>query len=247
MNGNPLVDTLLSRHGGREAWRTVQCIEAELSTGGLAFASRGQFSPLRGCRIQVDPHHWRVTLSGYPDPDCRAEWTPGRVTLDLGDGTPPQTRLNPRDRFKGWLRHPRWDALDLLYFVGYAIWNYLSFPWLLTRDDVQVRVAQGRPDATGPLRLEARFAPGFPTHSPVQHFHLGADGLLVRHDYVAEVMGPWASAAHFCLDHQWVDGLRLYTRRRVVPALGHWGSLPGPTLVWIELGSMQVKRDAPTR
>ena len=45
-------------------------------------------------------------------------------------------------------------------------------------------------------RLEADFPPGLDTHSPAQVFYFDEGGLLRRHDYVAEVVGGWARAAH---------------------------------------------------
>ena len=64
---------------------------------------------------------------------------------------------------------------------------------------------------------------------------LDAAGLLRRHDYTADVIGGWATAANRCLASEVVDDLRFYTRRLVTPRFGDHLVLPGPTLVWIEL------------
>lgn len=81
-----------------------------------------------------------------------------------------------------------------------------------------------------------------PTHSALQTFHVDAAGLLLRHDYTADVIGGWATAANRCLASAVVDGLRFYTRRLVTPRFGDHLVLPGPTLVWIELDDIRVHR-----
>ena len=39
MNASQLLDETIEAHGGRNLWRAVTTIEADLSAGGLAFAS----------------------------------------------------------------------------------------------------------------------------------------------------------------------------------------------------------------
>ncbi len=70
---------------------------------------------------------------------------------------------------------------------------------------------------------------------------LDAAGLLLRHDYTADVIGGWATAANRRLASEVVDGLRFYTRRLVTPRFGDHPVLPGPTLVWIELDDIRVR------
>ena len=75
-----------------------------------------------------------------------------------------------------------------------------------------------------------------------QTFYFDARGLLRRHDYVAEVVGGWAKAAHYCDDHAQAGGLVFPTRRWVRPIRPGNRSLPFPTLVWLELSDLQVER-----
>jgi hypothetical protein len=39
--------------------------------------------------------------------------------------------------------------------------------------------------------------------------------LLYRHDYTAEIVGRWATGAHFSYDYREVSGLPIATRREV--------------------------------
>jgi hypothetical protein len=182
-------------------------------------------------------------IRDFPRPGWWGEWQDDRVSIGPNGGPPECVRPRARQRFRGWWLHPRWDDLDLLYFVGYALWNYLSFPRLLEWPGVEPRLVRGGGRGE-PALLAVRFPDDLHTHCSQQYFHLDADGHLLRHDYVAEVFGTWAAGANHCTCSETVGGLRLYTRRRVTPSLGRWGSLPLPTLVWINLDDVQVHRAA---
>ena len=69
----------------------------------------------------------------------------------------------------------------------------------------------------GARTLPVRYPADWPVHSRPQSFRFDATGLLVRNDYTAEVMAPWARATHLCAGHRSFDGLVLPTRRRVHP------------------------------
>ncbi|MBL8490903.1 MAG: hypothetical protein JNM82_09005 [Rhodocyclaceae bacterium] len=237
-----LLGQALAAHGGLEAWRRVERIEAALSSGGLAFAMHGQGSALLGLRACVHPHRRRVELAGYTGHGRTGHWTPDRVTIRDAGGNALADRDFPRRSFDRLGRLVRWDAPDMLYFAGYALWNYLSFPFLLAEPGVVVAEAPPLPGA-GNGRLVVDFPGDFPTHSRRQVFHLDDAGRLLRHDYTADVIGPFATAANLCLAGEAVDGLRFYTRRRVVPRFGDNLLLPGPTLVWIEIDDLRVVTD----
>jgi hypothetical protein len=234
-----IVERLMVAHGGRDAWSDVTAISARLSSDGLAYASRFQSGALRRKKVVVRLDERRVSIHDFPRPGWWGEWHDDRVSIGPHGGPPERARANARQRFRGWLAQPRWDHLDLLYFVGYALWNYLSFPRLLELPGVEVWLIRGGRIGQ-PTLLAARFPDDIPTHCTQQYFHLDNDGLLLRHDYVAEVFGAWAAGANHCLRSETVEGLRLYTRRRVTPALGSWAALTVPTLVWIDLSEIVV-------
>ena len=68
--------------------------------------------------------------------------THGESRIEALDGAPIESRADPRPVFfgrSGLRRNLRWDALDSVYFAGYAMWNYLATPYLLTLDGVETR------------------------------------------------------------------------------------------------------------
>jgi hypothetical protein len=239
MHATELLEHVIAAHGGRQRWQSVDTIEAAFSSGGLAFSLHMQPLALRGLRLSLRPHARRVTLHDYCHAGWRGVWSPDHVAILDREGTLVAQRERPRALFTRLDKQVRWDKLDILYFAGYALWNYLSFPFLLAAPGVEV-IAARAPTDTAPGTLRVRFDDSVPTHSQAQTFHIAASGLLTRHDYTADVIGAWARAANFCLASEVVDGLRFYTRRRVCPRFGRNAVLPFPTLVWIEIDRIRV-------
>jgi hypothetical protein len=245
MSAPPLLAEVLDAHGGLERWRAASEITARVRSGGLLLATRAPRGLFADYRIRVEVAEQRVEFDPAAVPE-RAGFDRGRVWLADADGRRIEERDDPRPLFfgrSGLRRNLRWDALDTGYFAGYAMWNYLTTPLLLARDDVEV--SEGEPRPLGPggetwRRLDARFSPALHTHSFEQTFWVGPDGRLRRHDYTAEVVGGWARAAHVLRDDRESGGLVFPTKRRVTPRGPGDRALPGPTLVWIDLTEIEV-------
>ena len=218
----------LEAYGGEQRWRSATAVEVVLSAGGLAFRMKWQraFRRVRGRvelarpDVRLDPIDRRGHVGVLDSTEVRLEDAEGNVL---------QSRCDPVNMFPYGRRLLWWDALDQTYFAGYALWNYMAFPALLLRDDIEW---------TEPRHgtLEARFPSYLPTHSERQRFHFDPEtGLLRRHDYTAEVFGGWAKAAHVILEHGRSDGIPFPSRRRVTPRGPGGHPLPFPVLVWIEV------------
>jgi hypothetical protein len=243
---NELLAEVLEAHGGLERWRSAVAIDARIRSGGLLLATRMPGNRLSSYRIRVEVGKPYAVCRPFPREGQRAVFDRGRVRIETEAGDVVASRDDPRAAFfglAGLRRNFRWDALDATYFAGYALWNYLTTPLLLTRDGV--RVAEGRPWRQADQewrRLEVDFPPDHDTHSAHQTFYADSSGLIRRHDYTAEVVGGWARAAHRLSGHRQVDGLTFPTRRWVRPIGLRNRALPGPTLVWLEIDALRVEK-----
>lgn len=244
----PLLDDALDAHGGMERWRAAREVHASVRSGGFLIRTRVPGTRFADYRLAVSLPEGRAILDPFPQPGLRGVFERGAARIERPDGEVIESRPDPRPAFfgrAGLRRNLRWDALDSVYFAGYAMWNYLTTPYLLTRDDVET--SEGEPwiqDGETWRRLEATFPEGLDTHSRRQTFYFDAAGLLRRHDYVAEVVGGWAHGAHYCADHVESGGLVFPTRRWVRPIGPGNRSLPFPTMVWLELSALEVEAGA---
>jgi hypothetical protein len=194
-------------------------------------------------RMQMSEQH--VVLHGFPHEDQQAVFDRGNVRIETRGGQVISARCNARAAFaglRGLRRNLHWDALDAAYFAGYALWNYLSTPLLLTHEQVMATEGDSWREA-GELwrRLEVSFPPDIHTHSLQQTFYADSVGLIRRHDYVAEPVGSWARAAHYSTDHRSYAGLVFPTRRRVRPRGPGGRPLPQPTLVALNIDHIDVE------
>lgn len=73
------------------------------------------------------------------------------------------------------------------------------------------------------------------THSREQVFYVSDDGLIRRHDYIAEEFGTWAKSAHYWFEHAAFDGMIVPRKRRVLLRRSDGRSLSHPLLVWINV------------
>ncbi|MEU9366817.1 hypothetical protein AB0D78_34725 [Streptomyces avermitilis] len=190
--------------------------------------------------MTVDVQQQRVVFEGFTGPGLRGVFTPGRVAIERREGGVVAERTSPREAFAGHGPAAPWDELHVLYFAGYAMWNYLTAPYLLTRPGVAVEELEPWQEAgENWRRLRATFPDALATHAREQIFYYNAAGLLRRHDYAAEVLGG-TPAAHLCEKHTTASGLTFPTHRYVLPVQEDARVLPEPVLVTIDLTEISV-------
>jgi len=237
-----LLEKVIAAQGGMERWQSFQTIIARLSFGGLAFASRFKRAGLRERRIEISTRMPRAVFHDFPGSTGRGIFTPDCVWIESATGEKIAERGSPRAAFRSLRRSLWWDDLDLLYFVGYAAWNYFTTPFLLAVDGVETKEVEPWQEGSEVWRrLAVRFPETIPTHCRDQIFYFNSRFHLRRLDYDPEIFASWARAAHYCSNHTTFDGLLVPTKRKVVPRAPNGHSRPWPTLVWIEVKDVAFK------
>lgn len=227
------LQRILDAAGGMAYWQSLSAVEVSMSAWGFLFRAK-RIRPLHHAVITVDTTEPRAVMKDFPKPGCTATLLgTHRVEIRDASGAVLRGRDNPRQAFGGIRHGLYWDDLDFTYFSGYAMWCYLTLPFLLMRRGVSIERFEQAPG--GGVILTAGFPDFLPAHSPTQKFYFDPSGRLVRHDYTAEVVGGWAKAAHICGDYRRFGGLWAPTRRRVYPRGPGNRPLPFPTLVALDI------------
>ena len=183
--------------------------------------------------IDTRRQHAVFTPWAAPGQTLTFDTGPERVTLQTADGQAIDSRTSPRSSYAGDDPSSPWDVLQVGYFLSYAMWNYLTIPFLLTYPGVQAReISPWQEDGQTWRGLHATFPASITTHSAEQVFYFGADGLLRRLDYTVEV-NAGVRVAHYTEGYKTFDGLAFPTRRRVYRR--NPGSTPDRSLAAITL------------
>jgi hypothetical protein len=221
MSQPSLLDSVIAAHGGLSRWSEIKTITCTWNFHGLLLDLKG-YPGWRQPTITVDtkakPNAVITGLNG----DKTNKWifSADHVSIVSADGQVLKERSNPRDSFKTHVRYPPtpWDELDLLYFVGYAMYNYLVTPFVFANEGFQTKELEPYTEHERGETwrvLEVTYPDGWPAHTKVQQFYFGeSDFLLRRLDYFADVVH--SSAAHFCFDLKRYGGIVVPTYRRVV-------------------------------
>ena len=216
-----LLERAVARHGGWEAWRALRSVTLKLSAlSGLVPFMKGPGRTFpRPSTVEVFPHDYSAVFHDYPAPGQRGVFTAGAVRLLDGGGVVVESSADHRRTFRGLRKWRRWSPADALYFFGYATTHYHGLPFTL---------AEARPLRLCRVRCEGRSLTGVDvelpatlhTHSRRQSFYFDDDGLLRRHDYVADIVGWIARGAHLWRDFVTVTGVPIPRERHVVARLG---------------------------
>ncbi|WP_051105700.1 hypothetical protein [Parafrankia discariae] len=216
---DPLLESVLEAHGGRQRWAEISTLTARLAVGGPFWGIRGFPDAFldETLTIAIATRNAALTPWTAPDHTLVADLTHDRVTLRGADGSLVEKRDTPRPSYAGYDLYSPWDRLQVGYFLGYAMWNYLTTPHLLTHPGMVSREIQPW-DENGQhwRRLQVTFPATVPTHTAEQVFYFDADGLLRRLDYTVDVNAN-ATVAHYTDGHRTFEGLVFPTRRRVYP------------------------------
>jgi hypothetical protein len=210
-----LLQSVFDAHGGREYWDTIQSLNVEFQFSGPALAIKGHPGP-HDVKLIVDTKTQKVTIEKFGP--YYGSWSPNRTEVaKIGSSDPLDIRENPRAAFDSHTPESKWDAHNLIYFIGYAFWNYFNFPFYLQSSDIQIReVDVSTPENGEKWRtLEAVHPDGYATHTKIQKFDFNSEFRLRRMHYSVDVMKQGNPAWHNCYNHA-VAGKFAYPTLRVV-------------------------------
>ncbi len=237
-----LLEKVLDVHGGLDNWRHVTTVDFRLRFRGLALVAKQQPQGLRDVLVKVDARRLSTLITPFPAPGHRGIFADGRVTIENDAGETTSVLEEPRKSFDGRPETP-WTAQQFMYFVGYALPNYMTMPFLLTRDGVRCEEIAPHEEHGETWRvLKVTFPPSIHVHCPEQKFYFNDKGYLVRNDYAPEVTNR--SASHYTYDHQKFDGFIFLTHRRVVfRDPNNHTLLTGPSIFRLDIESVVLSRE----
>jgi hypothetical protein len=233
-----LLDTAIEAHGGLERWNQLDKVSARLTQGGALWGLKGQAGVLDDVVVTASLHEERVSHRPFGAADRHSAFTPQRVAIENGDGTVVEALDQPRSSFAGHAFETPWSTLQLAYFVGTAMWTYLTQPFTFKLPGFETSELEPW-DESGQQwrRLRVAWPGNLATHSSEQTLYFDRDGLLARHDYEVEVSGG-TPAAHYVSDYDEVAGIRVPTKHRIFPRGPDGESLAEPLVVSIDLSEI---------
>jgi hypothetical protein len=233
-----LLETAIEAHGGPERWNQLNSVSARLIQGGALWELKGQPGVLDAVVVSASLHEERASHRPFGAADRHSSFTPERVAIETDDGTVVEALDQPRASFAGHTFETPWSALQLAYFVGCAMWTYLTQPFTFTMPGFETSELEPWEEAGQRWRRLRVIWPSYlATHSTEQTLYFNDDGLLARHDYDVEISGG-TSAAHYVSDYDEVAGIRLPTKHRIFPRTPDGQSLPEPLIVSIDLSEI---------
>jgi hypothetical protein len=235
-----LLDLTINGHGGLERWNKVKTIDGDMSITGSLWARKGWPDALRDVRVTVETKSQMTSYRPFTDPNRRSVCRPDLTVIETLDGQIIKDRRDPRLAFQGHTVETRWDDLNLAYFSGYAMWNYLNAPFIFTLPGVKTEeIERWNEGGEERRRLKVTFPDAVATHCSEQVFHIDGEGLIRRLDYSAEVTGN-IPTAHYTSDYRDFDGIKLPTKRRALRRKPDGTAIPDFVAVAIDIADIRL-------
>lgn len=232
-----LLELAVNAAGGHEAWSKVSTITARVSLTGGLYAIKRQPAGMPDVSLKMRVDNPEVEVSPFPEVGQVGHFQTDRVWVSDAKNTTVSELRDPRDSFAGATLTTPWEPLQLLYFNAYAMWNYLSTPFLLTRPGFHTQEVGPHEEMGQSWRvLEVTYPDNIPFHTKTQRLYFNEQGLLQRLDYSTDVAGGVAS--HYCFDHKPFQGITLPTLRRVVARRESGPTIFGPTAVLLRISNV---------
>jgi hypothetical protein len=233
-----LLDTVIDAHGGLDRWNQLDTISARLVQGGALWTIKGQEGVLADVYARANLHQERESHHPFGAPDRRSSFTPQRVAIEATAGDAVEELDQPRASFAGHTLETPWTTLQLAYFVGTAMWTYLTQPFTFALPEFQTtELDPWQENGEQWRRLHVTWPGYLATHNAEQTLYVGDDGLFRRHDYNIDIAGG-AAGAHYISDYTEVAGIMVPTRHRIFPRSQDGQALSEPLMVSIDVSEI---------
>jgi hypothetical protein len=233
-----LLETVIGAHGGLERWNRLDAVSARLAQSGAMWGLKGQAGVLDDTFVRANLHQERVSHHPFGAGDRRSAFSPERVAIESTDGKVLELLEQPRASFAGHTLETPWSAPQLAYFVGTAMWTYLTQPFCFVMPGFETTELEPWQDAGQDeawRRLSVVWPSYLATHSAEQTLYIGDDGLIRRHDYDVEIAA--SPGVHYFSDYRNVSGIMVPTKHRIFPRNPE-GQAVDPVVVAIDLSDI---------
>jgi hypothetical protein len=239
VSSRSLLDDAIEAHGGLDRWNQLRSADVHCLVNGVVWTLKGVPGILTDFHYQIDLHQQRGSVPNFMGPDQRATFQADRVAIEKIDGTVVDELLQPRVSLEGQSLQSTWNTLQLIYFVGYAIWTYMTTPFCFTMPGFATEELDPWQQGNETWRrLKVTFPAHLAQHAKEQTYYFGSDGLLRRHDYVAEPVTKERTATHYITDNKEFGGITIGTRQRVYVLNPDGGYSPEPLLVSLDVAEV---------
>lgn len=166
-----LLADAIEAHGGLSRWNARRSLAATIVMGGEFWALKGVDEDQSPRHMRIDLHREWASIEPFGKAGQHTDFTPERIAIQTETGKTVAERRNPRASFAQHDMRTNWDPLHHAYFNGYALWTYLTAPFLLAAEGVKVReIEPWREEAEVWRGLRATFPPWIASHSTEQEF-----------------------------------------------------------------------------
>jgi hypothetical protein len=237
-----LLDEAIEAHGGLKRWNELKSADIHCLVNGGVWGLKGVPGILTDFHYQIDLHQQSGRIPAFTQPDQRATFQADRVGIETNEGAVIEELLRPGASLEGQTLESKWNRLQLIYFVGYAIWSYMTTPFCFTMPGFATQEIEPWKQGNETWRrLKVTFPDYLARHSKEQIYFFGSDGLLRRHDYVAEPVTKERTATHYMADYKQFDGITVPTRQRIYVLNPDGGYSPENLLVALDVEETSLR------
>ncbi len=230
-----LLDFALDAHGGMNRWNKLSDLSVNTTLEGSLWTRVGIPTIFPTFKLSLSLRRQHVIMHSDAVKH-RMLFEPSGMSLIA----PEQSPL--------YLEHPRqsiierpgkpWTELQAGYFIGYAMWQYLTAPFLYAYPGFQTEeVEPWHEDGEMWRVLKITFPDHIEAHSKVQYSYYGPDGLLRRHRYAVDILGGIVGV-NYASYYKQINGIMLPTVRKVFATDAEGHAIPSPPVVAIKLDSV---------